>query len=41
MYISVAGVGLIPPGVEVDAANARPGDVVLLNAPIAAHGMTV
>jgi len=41
VYISVAGVGFIPPGVEVDAANARPGDVVLLNAPIAAHGMTI
>ena len=41
VYISVAGVGRIPAGVEVDAANARAGDVILLNAPIAAHGMTI
>ena len=41
VYISVAGVGRIPPGVEVDAGNARPGDVVLLSGPIAAHGMTI
>ena len=41
VYISVAGVGVIPPGVEVDAANAQPGDAILINAPIAAHGMTI
>ncbi len=41
VYISVAGVGVIPPGVEVDASNAQPGDVILINAPIAAHGMTI
>ena len=41
VYISVAGVGLVPPGVEVDAANPRPGDVLLLSGPIAAHGMTI
>ncbi len=41
VYISVAGVGVVPPGVEVDAAHAQPGDAVLINAPIAAHGMTI
>ena len=41
VYISVAGVGLIPAGVEVDAANAQPGDFLLINGPIAAHGMTI
>ncbi len=41
LYISVAGVGVIPPGVTVDAGQARPGDVILINAPIAAHGMTI
>lgn len=41
VYISVAGVGRIPSQVDVDAANARPGDVVLLSGPIAAHGMTI
>jgi len=41
MYISVAGVGLVPEGVHVAAHAAQPGDVVLVNAPIAAHGMAV
>jgi len=41
VYISVAGVGVIPAGVEIGASHARPGDVILLNAPIAAHGMTI
>ena len=41
LYISVAGVGWIPAGVTVEAGQASPGDVVLVNAPIAAHGMAV
>ena len=41
VYLTVAGVGWVPEGVQVDAAAARPGDVVLVNAPIAAHGMTI
>lgn len=41
LYLSVAGVGWIPEGVRVEAGQARPGDVVLVNAPIAAHGMAV
>jgi len=41
VYISVAGVGIIPPHLDIDAGNARPGDVILINAPIAAHGMAI
>lgn len=41
VYISVAGVGAVPPHLHIDAANARPGDVILINGPIAAHGMTI
>ncbi len=41
VYISVAGVGLIPPHLDIDAGNIRPGDVILINAPIAAHGMAI
>ncbi len=41
VYVSVAGVGVVPEGVHIDAAHARPGDAVLINAPIAAHGMTI
>ncbi len=41
VYISVAGVGLVPSHVDIDAANPRPGDVILLSGSIAAHGMTI
>jgi len=41
LYISVAGVGLVPPHIHVDARNAQPGDVVLISGPIARHGMTI
>ncbi len=41
VYISVAGVGVVPPHLNIDAANAQPGDVILINRPIASHGMTI
>ncbi len=41
LYISAAGVGIVPPGIDVEAANARPGDVVLINGPIGNHGITL
>ncbi|HEY80341.1 MAG TPA: hydrogenase expression/formation protein HypE [Anaerolineae bacterium] len=41
VYISVAGVGIAPEHLHIDASNAQPGDVILINGPIAAHGMTI
>ena len=41
MYISTAGVGLIPAGRELSAERVRPGDVVLVSGTIADHGMAV
>ncbi len=41
LYVSAAGVGIVPPGVEVEAANARPGDVLLINGPVGNHGITL
>ncbi len=41
VYISTAGVGVIPPHLDIDAGNARPGDVILLSGPIASHGMAI
>jgi hydrogenase expression/formation protein HypE len=41
LFISTAGVGLVPPGVEISGANARPGDVVLVSGPIGDHGIAV
>jgi hydrogenase expression/formation protein HypE len=41
MYISTAGVGLIPAGRELSAARVRPGDVVLCSGTIGNHGTAV
>ena len=41
MFITTAGVGIIPDGVRIAAAQATPGDVVLLSGAIGDHGLTV
>jgi hydrogenase expression/formation protein HypE len=41
LYITTAGVGVIPPGRELSAARVRPGDKVLLSGTLADHGMAV
>jgi len=41
IFINTSGIGLVPPGLEVGAHNARPGDVVLINGPIGDHGITL
>ena len=41
MFITTSGVGLVPEGVHISAANARPGDQILLSGSIADHGMAV
>lgn len=41
IYINTAGIGLIPPGVDIAPRRARPGDVVLINGPIAQHGIAI
>jgi hydrogenase expression/formation protein HypE len=41
MFITTSGVGLVPEGVDISAANARPGDQILLSGSIADHGMAV
>jgi hydrogenase expression/formation protein HypE len=40
-YINTAGVGIIERPVSLGAANARPGDAVLVSGPIGDHGITV
>ena len=40
-FINTAGLGTVPPGVEISARGARPGDLVVLSGPIAEHGMTI
>ncbi|MFQ6057303.1 MAG: hydrogenase expression/formation protein HypE [Anaerolineae bacterium] len=41
LFISTAGVGLVPPGVDISGTRAQVGDVVLLSGPIGDHGIAV
>ncbi len=41
VYINTTGIGLVPEGVEVDPRRARPGDAVVINGPIAEHGIAI
>jgi hydrogenase expression/formation protein HypE len=41
LFISTAGLGIVPQGVDISASNARPGDLVLLSGAIGDHGIAV
>lgn len=41
IYITTAGVGVIPEGRRLRATRVRPGDVLLINGPIGEHGLAV
>ena len=41
IFINTAGIGAIPPGVQISPKRARSGDVVLINGPIASHGIAI
>ncbi len=41
LFLNTAGIGTVPPGVNVSARNARPGDVVILSGSIGEHGIAV
>ncbi len=41
IYVNTAGVGIVPPGVEIGPDRARPGDVLLINGTIGDHGIAV
>jgi len=41
MFINTAGVGVIPPGVDLGPHRIQPGDVVLVNGTVGDHGMAV
>lgn len=41
IFINTAGVGMVPDGVNVSAANARPGDKIIINGNIGDHGIAV
>ena len=41
VFITTSGVGVIPQGVHIAPDRAQPGDVVLVNGPIADHGIAI
>jgi hydrogenase expression/formation protein HypE len=41
VYINTTGIGLVADGVNASAANARPGDAVVLSGAIGDHGATI
>jgi hydrogenase expression/formation protein HypE len=41
LFITTTGIGLVPDGVNISAANAQPGDKVILSGTIGDHGMAV
>jgi hydrogenase expression/formation protein HypE len=41
VYINTSGIGVIPSGVEIGPANARPGDALLVSGTIGDHGIAV
>jgi hydrogenase expression/formation protein HypE len=41
LFINTAGIGTVPPGVNISGHNARPGDVVILSGTIGDHGIAV
>jgi len=41
VFINTAGLGVVPPGVDLNPSYLRPGDVLLVNGPVGDHGMAV
>jgi hydrogenase expression/formation protein HypE len=41
MYITTSGIGIVKVGVSLSAANAKPGDAVIVSGGIGLHGITV
>ncbi|MFH1571685.1 MAG: hydrogenase expression/formation protein HypE [Gemmatimonadota bacterium] len=41
LFISTAGIGLVPAGVDISPARVRPGDALLISGDLGRHGMAV
>ena len=41
LFINTAGIGVVPPEVNISGCNARPGDVIMLSGSIGDHGMAI
>lgn len=41
LFINTSGIGFVPNGVNISAANIRPGDKIIISGTVADHGMAV
>ena len=41
LFINTAGIGVIAPGIDISAARARPGDVIIVNGTLGDHGVAI
>jgi hydrogenase expression/formation protein HypE len=41
LFVNTAGIGVVPAGIEIGAARARPGDVVLVNGTLGDHAAAI
>ncbi|WP_236246188.1 hydrogenase expression/formation protein HypE [Streptomyces sp. CC210A] len=41
LYVTTAGIGVVPDGVDIHPRRARPGDAVIVSGPIGMHGVAV
>lgn len=41
IFINTAGIGVVPPDIDVSGHHARPGDAVLINGTIGDHGLAI
>ena len=41
IFINTSGVGVLEPGVAISPKQARPGDKIIINGPIAVHGIAI
>ena len=41
IFINTAGIGLVPPGIEVSPARVAPGDAVLVSGDLGRHGIAI
>jgi hydrogenase expression/formation protein HypE len=41
LFINTAGIGVVPAGVNISAARARPGDAVIVNGTLGDHGVAI
>ncbi|MDR2852194.1 MAG: hydrogenase expression/formation protein HypE [Burkholderiaceae bacterium] len=41
LFITTAGVGVVPEGVALDGANAQPGDAIIVSGDLGDHGMAI